>query len=53
MCSAVPGWRLRMLAGGRDSAEATDPPPEGFVLLGPAEREAPGRYGGGGAKMRL
>ena len=38
MCESVPGWRRRMLAGGRDYAEVTGPPPEGFVRLGPAER---------------
>ena len=41
MCNSVPGWRRRMLAGERDYAEVTDPPPAGFVRLGPAERTVP------------
>ena len=45
MCESVPGWRRRMLAGGRDYAEVTGPPPEGFVRLGPAEGTVPTAQG--------
>jgi hypothetical protein len=36
-----------MAAGEGDPADSIDRPPEGFILLGPAEREVPGRHGGG------
>ena len=36
-----------MLTGGADPAEATDLPPEGFVRLAPAARQAPGDHRGG------